>query len=141
MNQVNELNAVGYTRHRSEDFLLNQHEMIKKFCHRNNINLVGTYTDHCITQNNFGISDYEGLKSFLHEYPGSIQFLIVENYDRLSRNMTECIQRIDELESMFKVKVVSCNKVQPYDFEDPNNNIVRVMSQLTAEDNANRKWN
>lgn len=136
MNDAKKLNAVGYTRHRSEDFLHNQQEVINNYCSLNNLNLVGTYTDHCVLEKNFGKADYAGLQSFLQKFGGRIEFVIVENYDRLSRNMSECIQRIDELESVFNVKVLSCNKGEPDSLGNFKSSFLKLMSQLTAEDNV-----
>ncbi|SOD12399.1 recombinase family protein [Pedobacter xixiisoli] len=95
------MNALGYMRLSSRDqskSLEYQESTVREYCRRNNLTVLDVFKDNGESSYTFDRRDYLALEAYLNKYKGKIQFVIVLDHDRFSRNLPEALMKIAELE-------------------------------------------
>lgn len=129
------MNAIGYMRLSTKDqskSLEYQESSIKQYCNRNNLNLIGLFKDNGESSYTFDRPDYRALESYLKNYKGQCNYLIVLDHDRFSRNLPEALMKIGELETKYGVKVLSTNERIDLDTSDPDVFMKRAFDYMMA---------
>ncbi|WP_450782918.1 recombinase family protein [Streptomyces sp. NPDC001635] len=109
-----------------------QESSIKQYCNRNNLNLIGLFKDNGESSYTFDRPDYRALESYLKNYKGQCNYLIVLDHDRFSRNLPEALMKIGELETKYGVKVLSTNERIDLDTSDPDVFMKRAFDYMMA---------
>lgn len=129
-------NAIGYRRLSERDqskySLEYQNSSINEYCKRNNLNLIGLYTDNGESSYTFDRPDYQALELFIKKHKGHARYLIIMDHDRFSRNLSEALTKINELEDRFGIKVLATNEPLDLDTDDPYVFMQRSMSYMLA---------
>jgi len=130
------MNAIGYVRiskrdqsHYSLEF---QEERIREYCERNKVNLVSIYKDDGESSFSFDRPDYQALENFIKAHKGKVQYLIIWDHDRFSRNLPEALTKIEQLEKRHGIKVLEYAEPIDLDTSDPNVFISRAFKYLMA---------
>lgn len=130
------MNAIGYRRLSERDqsnySLEYQESTIRDYCRKNDLELIGLYTDNGQSSYTFDRPDYKALESFLKKHKGKARYLIIMDHDRFSRNLTEALAKINELEDKFGIKVLATNEAIDLDPSDPFIFLQRSMNYMFA---------
>lgn len=109
MHTNDNTNAIGYVRmavsDQASEKLNDQAQKITKYCEENNLNLLHIFKDNGASGLNFNRIGWNELKDELQKNNGSIKFLVVSDYDRISRNMFTAAQEIGRLKNDFGIEV------------------------------------
>jgi DNA invertase Pin-like site-specific DNA recombinase len=130
------MNAIGYRRLSERDqsrySLEYQDTSINDYCKRNDLNLIGLYTDNGQSSYTFDRPNYQALEAFIKKHKGKARYLTIMDHDRFSRNLSEALAKITELEDRFNIKVLSTNEPIDIDTTDPYVFLQRSMSYMFA---------
>ena len=130
------MNAIGYLRLSMRDqsrySLEYQESSINEYCKRNNIELLAIFKDNGQSSYNFDRPNYIALESFIKKHKGGVNYLIVMDHDRFSRNLPEALMKIKSLENKFKIKVIATNESPDLDTNDPDVFLNRAFKYLMA---------
>lgn len=130
------MDAIGYMRlsgrDQSKESLEYQERNIRFYCERYHLNLIGLYTDNGQSSMSFDRPNYKALEAYIKKQKGAVRYLIIMDHDRFSRSLTEALQKIDELENKFNLKVLACKEAIDLDTKDPNVFLNRAMDYLLA---------
>lgn len=130
------MNAAGYTRISREDqsknSLESQERQIREYCTRNNLNLKAVFTDNGQSSYTFDRPDFKALEAFLKKNK-DIQYLIVTDPSRFSRNTAEALMKLKELEGKMKIRVYATTDAFGTDFSDPSAFILRTLQYVMGE--------
>lgn len=111
--QDENVNAIGYIRTAifdpAGDKLNDQAKMIVSYCEKNNLNLMHIFKDNGASGLDFNRKGWNELRNEVRKSNGSIRFLIVPNYDRISRNMFTASGEIEKLKNDFGIEVCPTN--------------------------------
>lgn len=103
--------AIGYIRISDKDqsnfSISGQQEYIERYCSQSDITLLTSFTDNGESAKNFDRADWKLLHNFIKSNYAGIDFLIVAKFDRFSRNTAEALQMIEQLETRYKIRVIS----------------------------------
>lgn len=135
------MNAIGYTRISTVDqsaySLEYQQRIIAEYCTRHNLTLINTFTDDGESSYTFDRPDWQKLESFIKQNK-NVQYLIISEHDRLSRNLAEALIKIKELHDKFKIKVLATSDNFDTDFSDPSTFLLRAFKYMMAESELHR---
>jgi site-specific DNA recombinase len=135
------MNALGYCRISDKDQSVysidSQKRTITEYCKRNNLNLVEIFTDEGESSYTFDRPDWEKLEAHLKKKK-DIQYLIVYDLDRFSRNLAEALVKIKELQNKYDVKVLATTDSIDTDFADPSVFMMRAFKLMMAEGELHR---
>jgi len=96
------MNAIGYVRISSKDqskwSLASQEKHIREYCAPNNVNVVEMFIDYGKKSYTFDRPDYIALEKFIKKHKNHVQYLVVLDHDRFSRNLPEALMKIEQLE-------------------------------------------
>ena len=130
------MNAIGYVRISKKDqsaySLADQEARIREYCTRNELFLRAVYRDDGECSETFDRPDYIALEHFIKRHKGEVNFLIVLDHDRFSRNVGEALKKIEELQRKFGVKVLSVAEPLNLDTTDPNVFLSRAFKYVFA---------
>jgi site-specific DNA recombinase len=130
------MNAIGYVRISKKDqsaySLADQEARIREYCERNELYLDAVYRDDGECSETFDRPDYIALENFIKLHKGEVNFLIVLDHDRFSRNVAEALQKIEYLQKKFSVKVLSVAEPLNLDITDPNVFLSRAFKYVFA---------
>lgn len=130
------MNAIGYmrisVRDQSRYSLEYQERSIREYCSRNNLNLTELFKDNGESSYTFDRPDYKAVETFIKKNKGQNQYFIIMDHDRFSRNLSEALVKINELESKFQIKVLATNEAIDIDTSDPMVFMQRSMSYMFA---------
>ncbi|HVM86858.1 MAG TPA: recombinase family protein [Puia sp.] len=130
------MNAIGYLRISKKDqsmySLDAQEDLIKNYCLRNNLNITAIFRDDGECSYSFDRPDYIALENFIQQHKGQINFLVVKDHDRFSRNISEALAKISSLEKKFGVKVIAIDEPLNIDTADPSIFLNRAFKYLMA---------
>lgn len=117
------MNAIGYVRISVKDqskwSLASQEKYIREYCTRNKVELIEMFIDDGKKSYTFDRPDYIALERFIKSYKGTVQYLIVLDHDRFSRNLAEALTKIEYLEKKHGLKVLATNEPLDLDTADP----------------------
>jgi len=130
------MNGIGYVRISKKDqsaySLPDQEARIREYCTRNDLVLKEIYRDDGECSETFDRPDYIALENFIKAHKGEVQYLIVLDHDRFSRNVGEALRKIEELQKKFGVKVLSVAEPLNLDTSDPNVFLSRAFKYVFA---------
>ncbi len=130
------MNGIGYVRISKKDqsaySLPDQEARIREYCTRNDLGLNEIYRDDGECSETFDRPDYIALENFIKAHKGEVQYLIVLDHDRFSRNVGEALRKIEELQKKFGVKVLSVAEPLNLDTSDPNVFLSRAFKYVIA---------
>ncbi|HTE00847.1 MAG TPA: recombinase family protein [Mucilaginibacter sp.] len=132
------MKAIGYmrlsVRDQSRYSLEYQEESIRDYCHRNNLELTGLFKDNGESSYTFDRPDYKAVEAFIKKHKGQNQYFIIMDHDRFSRNLSEALTKITELENKYGIKVIATNEPLDIDPSDPNVFMQRAFRYLIANE-------
>ncbi len=130
------MNAIGYCRISDKDQSLHsipdQRRGITEFCTANNLNLIEIFEDKGESSYTFDRPDWKKVETFIKKNR-SVDYLIIRDFDRFSRNLAEALMKIKELEDRFSVKIRSTTDRLDVDMTDPTNYLMRSFKLMIAE--------
>lgn len=105
----------------------------------NNVELVDTFIDVGKSAKTFERPDFIRLKEFVSKYHKTVDYLLVDQMDRFSRNAGEALTMIKDLQKKYMIQIVSVTEGITFDYEVPGNFFRTGLQFLLAEeDNINR---
>ena len=132
------MNAIGYVRlsvrDQSRYSLEYQEQAIRDYCHRNTIVLSTVFTDNGESSYTFDRPDYKAVEAFIKKHKGKNQYFIIMDHDRFSRNLSEALAKITELEIKYGIKVLATHEPVDLDPTDPNVFMQRAFRYLLANE-------
>ena len=132
------MNAIGYVRlsvrDQSRYSLEYQEESIREYCTRNNIALTALFKDNGQSSYTFDRPDYMAVEAFIKKHKGKNQYFVIMDHDRFSRNLSEALAKIDELEIKHGIKVLATHEPVDIDPTDPNVFMQRAFRYLLANE-------
>jgi site-specific DNA recombinase len=115
--------AIGYIRISTEDqsnFSLDgQERYIREYAEKNDIEILSMFKDDGKSAKNFDRPDWIKLEEFIKVHHRSVNYLIVINYTRFSRNAAEGLMKIEMLEKRFQIIIVSVFEQMFIDYDSP----------------------
>lgn len=105
----------------------------------NNVVLVDTFIDRGKSARTFDRPDFIKLKEFISKHYRTVDYLLVDQLDRFSRDAGEAMSMVKLLQSRYNVQVVSVTEGITFDYETPGSFFRAGLQLLLAEeDNINR---
>ncbi len=130
------MKAVGYVRISKKDqsvySLDAQEATIREYCIRNSLEILTVYRDDGECSETFDRPDYLALETFLKNHKGVVRYLVITDHDRFSRNISEALAKISQLEKRFGVKVLAVGESVTLDPTDPDVFLGRALKYLLA---------
>lgn len=128
--------AIGYVRIGKKDqsmySLDAQENLIRKYCQRNNVSISAIFRDDGECSDTFDRPDYIALENFIKARKGRVNFLVIKDHDRFSRNLSEALAKIEHLERKHGVKVVAIDEPINIDTSDPGIFLGRAFKYVMA---------
>ena len=131
--------AIRYLRFSSDG---QSHSSIEKqelytsqWIERNNVSLVDTFIDAGHSAKSFDRPDYNKLQDFLNKYHASVDYLVVDELDRFSRDAGEALIVVKKLQQKYNVQIVSVSENITFDYNTPGSFFRTGLSLLLAEEN------
>lgn len=130
------MKAIGYMRLSFKDqsrYSLDAQEIaIREYCTRNRLDLVALFKDNGQLSSTFNRIDFKALETFIKRNKGLVQYLIIMEHDRFSRDLSEALSKINKLERAYGIKVLSVDEPLDIDASDPAAFISRAFKYATA---------
>jgi site-specific DNA recombinase len=130
------MNAIGYIRISVKDqstySLDNQESAVRYYCKQNDLTLLNIFKDDGESSYSFDRPDFNALEKFIRKNK-SVQYLIIYDHDRFSRNLAEALMKIKELHDKFNIKVLATTDQFNSDFTDPSAFMMRAFKFMMAE--------
>ena len=130
------MNAIGYVRISIKDqskwSLASQEKYIREYCQNNRLDLIEMFIDDGKRSYTFDRPDYIALEKFIKKHKGTVQYLIVLDHDRFSRNLAEALTKIEYLEKKHGLKVLATNEPLDLDTADPMVFMQRAFKYMVA---------
>lgn len=105
----------------------------------NHVMLVDTFKDEGSSARTFDRPDFKKLQSLVAKHHKSVDYLLVDQLDRFSRNAGEAIAYVKMLQRKYGIQVVSVTEGIIFDYETPGSFFRTGLQLLLAEeDNINR---
>lgn len=82
----------------------------EQWCERNNVEIIDTFIDEGYSARNFDRPDMNRLNEFLQKHYRTVDYLVVNDFTRFSRDTGEALVAIKKLQKKFAVKLVSVNE-------------------------------
>ena len=109
------------------------------WCERNNVSIKDTFIDAGYSAKTFNRPDFKELYDFLATHYRAIDFLVVNQLDRFSRDAGEALSMVKKLQVKFGVQIVSVTEGITYDHQTPGSFFRAGLQLILAEDdNINR---
>lgn len=129
-------NAVGYMRlsfkDQSKYSLDSQEAAINAYCAKYGLELVALFKDNGQQSSSFDRLDFKALEMYVKKHRGLVNYMVVMEHDRFSRDLSEALSKIKKFESIYGIKVVSVDEPLDIDTEDPSVFISRAFRYATA---------
>lgn len=130
------MNAIGYIRISVKDqsvySLDAQERSIRTYCTQHSLSLLNVFKDDGESSYTFDRPDWKALEKFIRANK-SVQYLIIFDHDRFSRNLAEALIKIKELYDRFGIKVLATTDAFDSDFTDPTAFMMRAFKFMMAE--------
>lgn len=129
-------NAIAYIRISSKDqstySLDYQERLVRKYCTDNDLKLLELFKDNGESSYTFDRPDWKSLEAFIKKNK-TVEYLIISDHDRFSRNLAEALMKIKELQDKFGIKVLATTDRIDTDMSDPSTYIMRAFKYMMAE--------
>lgn len=107
---------------------------VRSWCERNNVEVIDVFTDEGYSARNFDRPDYKRLDIFIKQHYRTVDYLVVNSFDRFSRDAGEAIVAIKKLQKSYAIKVVSVTEGVTFDADDPGSFFYAGLMLLKGED-------
>jgi site-specific DNA recombinase len=107
---------------------------VRSWCERNNVEVIDVFTDEGYSARNFDRPDYQRLNNFIKQHYRTVDYLVVNSFDRFSRDAGEAIVAIKKLQKSYAIKVVSVTEGVTFDADDPGSFFYAGLMLLKGED-------
>ena len=105
----------------------------------NNVELVDTFIDLGKSARTFDRPDFIKLKDFITKHHRTVDYLLVDQLDRFSRDAGEAMSMVKLLQQKYSIQVVSVTEGITFDYDTPGSFFRAGLQLLLAEeDNINR---
>lgn len=105
----------------------------------NAVELVDTFIDRGKSARTFDRPDFIKLQEFIARHFKSVDYLLVDQLDRFSRDAGEAMSMVKQLQKKYSIQVVSVTEGITFDYETPGSFFRAGLQLLLAEeDNINR---
>ncbi|SCW48948.1 recombinase family protein [Mucilaginibacter sp. NFR10] len=105
----------------------------------NNITLVDTFIDRGHSAKIFDRPDFMKLQAFIKKHQNDVDYLIVDQLDRFSRDAGEAMTLVKNLQRQHSIQIVSVTEGIVFDYDTPGSYFRTGLQLLLAEeDNINR---
>ncbi|MBF9252122.1 recombinase family protein [Pontibacter sp. 172403-2] len=105
----------------------------------NDVELVDTFIDRGKSARTFDRPDFIKLQEFIAHHYKSVDYLLVDQLDRFSRDAGEAMSMVKKLQKKYSIQVVSVTEGITFDYETPGSFFRAGLQLLLAEeDNINR---
>ena len=132
------MSAIGYIRlsikDQSQYSLEYQEKSIRDYCARNHVEVLEVFQDNGKSSYTFDRPNYIALENFIKKHKRQVEYLIVMDHDRFSRNLSEALTKIDSLQKKYGIKVLATNEPLDLDTSDPSVFMQRAFKYLVANE-------
>lgn len=105
----------------------------------NEVELVDTFIDRGKSARTFDRPDFIKLREFIRQHNKTVDYLLVDQLDRFSRDAGEAMSLVKTLQKKFSIQIVSVTEGITFDYETPGSFFRAGLQLLLAEeDNINR---
>ncbi len=105
----------------------------------NSVELVDTFIDRGKSARTFDRPDFIKLKEFINKHYKTVDYLLVDQLDRFSRDAGEAMSMVKLLQKKYNIQVVSVTEGITFDYDTPGSFFRAGLQLLLAEeDNINR---
>jgi site-specific DNA recombinase len=105
----------------------------------NNVSLVDTFVDRGHSAKTFDRPDFNKLKEFIKRYHRTVDYLVLDQFDRFSRDAGEAMSLVKRLQKEYSIQIVSVTEGIIFDYNTPGSFFRAGLQLLLAEDdNINR---
>ena len=108
---------------------------------RNEVELVDTFIDDGYSAQTFDRPDFTALEKYIAQYHRTVDYLVVNTFDRFSRDAGEALMKIKSLQNKFAISVVSVVEGVTFDKNDPGSFFYTGLLLLKGEDELIRHKN
>lgn len=110
-----------------------------QWAERNDVKVIDTFIDEGYSAKTFDRPDFIELQDFLSRHHNSVDFLVVDQMDRFSRDAGEAMSLVKKLQLKYHVQIVSVTEGITFDYHTPGSFFRAGLQLLLAEeDNINR---
>lgn len=110
-----------------------------QYINLNNIFLVDTFIDRGKSAKTFDRPDFIKLQAFITKYHKQVDYLLVDQLDRFSRDAGEAMSMVKNLQRLYNIQIVSVTEGITFDYDTPGSYFRTGLQLLLAEeDNINR---
>lgn len=107
------------SKDQSRYFLDVQEAAINVYCAKYGLEPIALPKDNGQRSSTFSRLDFQVLEMFIKRNKGLVQYMVVMEHDRFSRDLSEALLKIKKFESRYGVKVVSVGEPLDIDPTDP----------------------
>jgi len=105
----------------------------------NKVQLVDTFIDRGKSAKTFDRPDFNKLQEFITKYYKNVDYLVVDQMDRFSRDAGEAMSMVKNLQRLYNIQIVSVTEGITFDYDTPGSFFRAGLQLLLAEeDNINR---
>ncbi len=105
----------------------------------NKVQLVDTFVDRGKSAKTFDRPDFNKLQEFITKYYKNVDYLVVDQMDRFSRDAGEAMSMVKNLQRLYNIQIVSVTEGITFDYDTPGSFFRAGLQLLLAEeDNINR---
>jgi DNA invertase Pin-like site-specific DNA recombinase len=123
------------SKEKQSNFSIEAQDMYTKgWFDRNDVEISGTFIDDGYTAQNFDRPDFQKLEQFIKQYHRTVDYLVVNSFDRFSRDAGEALSKIKQLQNKFSINVVSVVEGVTFDRNDPGSFFYTGLLLLKGED-------
>ncbi len=130
------------SKERQSNFSIDSQDMYTKgWFDRMGVELVDTFIDEGFSAQSFDRPDYAKLEDFIRQYFKTVDFLVINSFDRFSRDAGEALMKIKSLQTKYNISVVSVIEGITFDKNDAGSFFYTGLLLLKAEDELIRHKN
>jgi len=105
----------------------------------NQVHLVDTFVDRGHSAKTFERPDFIKLRAFIVKHQNNVDYLVVDQLDRFSRDAGEAMTLVKTLQRQYNIQIVSVTEGITFDYDTPGSYFRTGLQLLLAEeDNINR---
>lgn len=108
---------------------------------RTGTELIATFIDEGYSAKNFDRPDFAKLEAFIQKHHKGVDYLVLNSFDRISRDAGEALVKIKRLQTKYGISVVSVSQNIIYDANDAGSAFTTGLHMLLAEDELIRHTN
>lgn len=126
-------------RKQSNGSIERQELYTSQWLRNNEVDLVDTFIDRGYSAKTFDRPDFIKLQEFIAKHHKKVDYLIVDQLDRFSRNASEAMGYVKKLQKTYNIQIVSVTEGITFDYDTPGSFFRAGLQLLLAEeDNINR---